>query len=351
MKRFRNVRLMVFFLALMPWMPAVLCAGGDTLNTTYVEDLSHRLSVRVYGINKYNRFSLYDKTGNSRIMYGPNERFNLGLGVNYRWFGIGLAFNLPLINNDDDIYGKTDRFDFQLNVFTRKLIIDTYLQYYKGFYIENPETLFDQWTDGMPYPQRPDIFTSALGTSFIYVFNHKKYSSRAAFVQTELQKKSAGSFVAGAYLSLFSAAGDSGYIPAHLSELFSGRLNISGATVSNLGISFGYAHTFVIWKKLYISLAFVPGISVQAYSVDRPGDSEPENSSGVALKSIGRLAIVRNADRSFFGISFNGDNFSMSRTGEDIQDQFTYSIGATRVFYGRRFAGRGRGEEKVESRK
>lgn len=337
--KFNSLQAITTLLLAMSCMPLrAVVPGGDTLNTDYVEDLSDKLAVRIYGINKYNRFSLYDITGNTSVMYNPNESTNLGVGVNYKWFGLGVAFNLHFMNDDDDIYGKTDRFDFQVNVFTRKYVVDSYLQYYKGYYIQNPEDIYNKWTAGMPYPQRPDIFTSTLGVSFMWVFNHKKYSSRAAFIQTELQKKSAGSFIGGAYISLFNTQGDSSYVPSVLEDQFSDRLKITGATVSNLGISFGYAHTFVIWKKLYLSLALVPGISVQSYSINREGNEAPEENSNIALKSVGRFAIVRNARKSFFGLSVNGDNVSLSRKKDDLQDQITYSVGAVRIFYGRRFS-------------
>ena len=65
----------------------------------------------------------------------------MGFGFNYKWLGLGIAFGLPAPAQDIEKYGKTTRFDFQLNIYSKKFVIDAFAQEYKGFHIKNPTEL------------------------------------------------------------------------------------------------------------------------------------------------------------------------------------------------------------------
>ena len=323
----------IFLIDLLYGQPAV----KENCDKAYIKDLSDELSVRLYGVNKFNKFRIYNNDSEHSLCYSPNSNLNLGVGVNYKWIGLGLAFNFPFVNNDDDIYGKTKRFDAQTNIFTRRLAIDVYLQYYQGFYIENPDSYQNDWTEGMPYPQRPDIVTATIGGSCIYAFNYKKYSAKAAFVQTELQKKSAGSFLLGGFFSLFGITGDSSLIPYELKEVYSPDLFFKHVSVTGIGVAFGYSHTFVMWKKLYLSLTLVPGIYVQNYSAQYEDDQEQETGTFISGRFLGRMALVYNSEKSYAGITAINDSFS-GNTGEGQKNRLHIEVGVVRIFYGRRFS-------------
>ncbi|MBN2172965.1 MAG: DUF4421 domain-containing protein [Bacteroidales bacterium] len=305
-------------------------------DTVYIKDLSDRLAIRIYGINKFSQFDIKDNHEGETVEYSPNQSMNLGVAVNYKWFGLGLAFNFPFINNDNDIYGKTSRFDIQTSIFTRSLAIDIYVQRYQGFYIENPEIYKDDWEMGMPYPQRPDIGSTTIGGSCIYTFKHKKYSAKAAFIQTELQKKSAGSFLLGGFFYAFSLSGDSAFVPSELAETYNPDLLFNRVNVIGIGISFGYTHTFVLWKKFYLSFTLVPGVSVQNYEVGYDDLREPVKDSFLSGRFLGRAAFVYNSERSFGGLTVSNDSFS-GNTGKDQKNSMNYEVGVVRLFYGRRF--------------
>lgn len=306
------------------------------VDTNYISDLSDKLAIRFYGVDKFSRFTIRDNALQKEIRYTPNNRVNIGIGVNYKWFGLGLAFNFPFINNDDKVYGKTDRLDAQTNIFTRRLLIDLYLQYYKGFYIENPASYIPNWQSANGYPLRPDIVTTTLGGSCIYVFNHRKYSAKAAFVQTDLQKKSAGSFLLGGFFSILGVSGDSMLLPSQVKAEFNPVLEFENVTVSGLGISFGYSHTFVMWKKFYASFTLAPGISLQNYTIIYANSSNDRSGSLVSGRFLARGALVYNSKKSFGGLNVSNDSFS-GNTGKDQRNSLNFDVGNIRFFYGRRF--------------
>jgi hypothetical protein len=305
-------------------------------DTLYIRDLSEKLSARIYGVNKINSFGIIDRDSGYSINYAPNSSLNLGLGVNYKWFGLGIAFNFPLINNDNDKYGKTKKIDLLTNLFTRSLAMDLYMQLYKGFYVENPDSYINDWDFSLPYPQRSDIISASIVGSCLYAFNHRKYSPRAAFVQSDIQKKSAGSFLLGGYFSVFSVSADSAFIPYEIEINCNPDLCFNYTSVYGLGITGGYTHTFVMWKRLYFSLTLIPGVGYQSFETGYDWQSETMHGSQVSGRLSARAAIVYNTDRSYAGITAIDDNYT-GNTGRNQLNSMNYQVGVIRFFYGRRF--------------
>lgn len=309
---------------------------SSNIDTIYIKDMSHKLSIRILTVNKFASFDIKDNDLDSLVSYSPNRSLNLGFGVNYKWFGLWLAFNFPFINNDDDLYGETKRFDAITSIFLRKLAIDFYLSSYRGFYIENPESYLPEWEEGMAYPQRSDISTIKIGGSCTYAFKYRKYSTKAAFIQTELQKKSAGSFLLGGYFSYFGISGDSSFVPYELREIYNPNLLFNDLSVYGGGLTFGYSHTFVLWKIFYISLTLVPGISIQGYEIDYQDGIETKRGSFLAGRFLARFALGYNSEKSYAGFTASSDSYS-GNTGQEQRNSLNYEVGVIRFFYGRRF--------------
>ena len=316
-------------------------AVSDTkqnFDTNYIACFDDLLSVRVYGISKFNKFELYydkDKKSDSLISYSPNELLNLGFGFNYKWMSFAMAFNFRFINKDNDIYGETQKFDIQANMYKRKLTIDAYYQDYKGYYIDNPQDFLVSWNDTLPFPQRQDIKTTAVGASCIYTFNHEKFSYRSSFIQNEWQKKSAGSLLLGNYLSYYRILADSSIVPGELKDSIDPTNNIKGAEFANLGISCGYAYTVVIRQHFFITLSMASGISLQYFNTEAE-DKEYNSTKPLKLSSNiqTRIATGYNSRKFYTGICFVSNNFEINR--EDAS-KLNYEIGNVKFFYGRRF--------------
>ncbi len=332
----RTIIIIIAYLAISSCFSQDNLKPKKTLDTLYIKDMSHKLAIRVYGENKFTSFDVKDNEVDSMASYSPNKNINLGFGVNYKWFGLGVAFNFPFINNDDDIYGDTKRFDLHTNIFTRKLAIDLYYSSYQGFYLENPEIYIPEWESGMPYPQRSDISTLKIGGSCTYAFKFHKYSTKAAFIQTDLQKKSAGSFLLGGFFSIFSVDGDSAFIPYELKDSYDPDLQFNHVGVLGGGVAFGYTHTFVLWKKFYISFTLVPGISYQGYDIAYEDGRAQKKGSFLAGRFQSRFALVYNSEKSFAGFTVTNDSYG-GNTGKEQRSSLNYEVGVIRFFYGRRF--------------
>lgn len=313
----------------------VLGIEPNSDSTNYIEDLSDALGLRVYAINKFNRFSVTDNDLMQTVYYSPNDNLNLGVGFTYKWFGLGLAFNFPFINNDNDIYGKTNRFDAQTSFFTRKFIIDFYLQVYRGFYISNPGDYKAGWTEADGYPIRPDIASTSFAGSFTWIVNQEKFSAKSTFTQTQLQKRSAGSLLVGGFFNALGIVGDSAIVPRELHKSFNEDLLFNSVSVGGIGVSVGYSHTFVIWDKLNINLTLAPGISTQSFDVLFPDSDKTLEGNLVSARVLARAGIVYSSRKAFGGITASNESLS-GNTGTNERNSLNFDLGVVRFFYGRR---------------
>ncbi len=334
----------ISFIIIISLLPAQTKAEtNDTaktiIDTSYIKSYSDLLTLKLYTITKSNKISLFDPLLNNTIQYSPNEKVNLGLGLNYKWIGIGFAFNPGgNKNNDNNKYGKTKQFDLQLNTYSRKFTFDTYFQHYKGYYLLDPQTYNSIWTDSMPYPQRPDIETVALGFSGLYTFKFDKLSYRASFILNEKQQKSAGSFLLGGYFSLLGIVGDSSLIPVEVKDSIIPKNNIVGSIAFNYGPSLGYIHSFIINRQYFITLSVIVGISRQRIKIYTEDPEYWVKKKAFSGRTQTRFAMGINKEKWFLGISAVNDNYAFNNQSnkQDIS-RLNYEFGNVRLFYGRRF--------------
>ncbi len=226
-------------------------------DTTRITDLSDQLNLYTGFFGKFHSIELDHSELGRKVKLEPNGKTSLGLGFNYKWLGLGFNFSPGFLNKDDNIYGESNRFDTQLNIYIRSFGVDAYVQYYKGFYLKNPNAFID-WTQES-FPLRPDLETFSLGLSGYYFTNSERFSYKAAFTRNQIQKKSAGSLILGAYLNANIASAPGGILPTELPDSLSNYFNIDGFITSTLGVSVGYTYTFA-FKRFFINTSLVPGL-------------------------------------------------------------------------------------------
>ncbi len=299
-------------------------------DSTYIYDYSDKLILRIYTINKFNSLSIENKSKKQELKFFPNGSTNLGIGYNYKKFGIGIAFGLPPSSENERKFGKTQRFDLQLSMYGRKIGADGFFQKYKGYYNSNPDDFFD-WTSDV-FPQLNSMKMLSTGVSSFYVFNSEKYSYRAAFIRDELQKKSAGSFLLGVFGIYDEASTEEGFIPNEFPDSIETAFDIKKFKNLALGISVGYAYNLVIKEKIIFGAVVIPGFGYQRVSI-RDIDNNVESDDQPAGQFLARFAL--GYEHRFFFINFMGSvNF---RTIDLSPYDFNLSTEQFRFVIGKRF--------------
>lgn len=271
-------------------------------NRKYIQNYQKKyLILRAYESTKFNSFGFND--GKTRLEYKPNDRNNIGIGGTYSFLSLNLGFHMPFADMDTDKYGTTRRLDLQTHIYSKKFIVDFFGQFYRGFYLDNPALVRD---NAPTYNiKRPDIHSRDLSLSVQYVFNHTQFSYNAPLYQTEVQKKSAGSFIAGGAVYFSRVFADSAIPPRGMvdSLFFQGR-PFTGAAHAGVGLNAGYGYTFVIRKRFFVSSILTLGAGIGNSSIEE--HHHTYNSWGPQFDLNFKGAAGYNYDTWFAGVNYMG---------------------------------------------
>lgn len=166
---------------------------------------------------------------NAGKTYLPNNPFNVGVIFALKNTVINAMFDYGVVSLKGKSYGKTSLTDFQIHNYGRYLMLDLFIQQYKGFYSQSGSA-------GHEIMRYPDLSVSQIGGEGTYVFNGNKFSGKAAFEQSEQQLQSAGSVILGAGVYLYKARLDSNMVITGKNPFRNFQAGVNG----------GYAYSWVI---------------------------------------------------------------------------------------------------------
>jgi hypothetical protein len=226
----------------------------------YYQSFDELLTTRIYLSRKFTNYEITDNKQNKTFLYLPSSTLNLGIGATYSWATLNLAYGFNFLNPEKG--ADTRYLDLQAHAYPKKLVVDFFGQFYKGYHLATEGKMVPK--SESPYV-RPDLATTKVGANVQYVFNYDKFSFRAAFLQNEWQKKSAGTFLLGFEMYGGRALGDSALVPTAMIE--DPFRNYQRIRFYEFGPNAGAAYTLVIKKHFFITAAassnLMLGYSVQ----------------------------------------------------------------------------------------
>ena len=272
------------------------------IDTSYIRTFPNALTLKGFVNGKILYLDIEDQKDDYELNYVPNGNNSLGFGFNYKWLGFSLGFKM-VDENDKSIYGETGYFDFQTNFILRKGFINVYFQEYTGFYLENSAAMIQDWPSTGEYLIRPDIGLFSSGIDYTHVVNPEKFSYIAAFSQTEVQRKSAGSLILGGSVNYHRVSADSSFIPENLiyEDAFDDN-QVKGVRGITTNARFGYAHTLVALERFFISLSLDAGIGY-VYSTFSELDGTRKHNFQVNPNASFKMAAGYNHNKWYFGLT------------------------------------------------
>ena len=295
------------------WVDSVLTIGyfkGD-IDTTYVTrpktkwTIAARLNVsgaklETMGVTSGQKF-------NSEIT--ADYKSTLSVGVSY------LGFSLSAALNPAKLMGKYRDFELNFNSYGRRFGYDIIFQDAHNF---------TGWHDmeGMDRIELPANMLSVrtLNLNGFYIFNGRRFSFPAAFTQSYLQRRSAGSF-----LVAVSGMGQ------HTTLKWEQETQIK---MTNIGIGGGYGYNYVPSQDWLLHISATPTFIVYSNTSMTFGDSRvPLHYHFPEAIITGRGAVVRQLGNKFFGMSMV---FNFTNIGNE-EDLALHNIKwRIRMFYGLR---------------
>lgn len=304
------------------------------LREYFVYDISEKLNVSLYFLNNKSDFSL---SGNNalKLNYSPNDYGAVGLSVRLNWLGI--AFGYAPKNLQENYKGTTTYTNLKISSYGKKLGFDIYYLDYSGFYLDNTKQVLGNDFKLRHYI-REDLNTMTIGTNFYYIFNHKRYSYRSTFIQNEIQKHSAGSFMINGSLNYFNLSADSSIVPKEIDILnFSPEAKIKNGDFYNLSLMPGYGHTFVAYKNWFLTLSAYAGINFQQqqYTSElKDFKSQVFSQFEFIPRAMGRAGVGYNSTRFFAGINGVFDMYNLPLGKSEF---IKYSVGSASAYLGFHF--------------
>ncbi|HNQ13770.1 MAG TPA: DUF4421 family protein, partial [Bacteroidia bacterium] len=283
---------------------------------------------RVFISEKYTNFKLEDSNDRTQFDFRPNSKLNLGIGATYKSFTLNLAHGFKFLNPENG-KGETKYLDLQSHIYTPKVALDLYAQFYNGFYLKNSFQFIDH------IYIRPDFKQRLIGGSALFIKNHKRFSFKAALMQNEQQLKSAGSLLYGFEIVFGSLQSDSVITPYFTdSASFIDIQDTKAYSFVKVGPGIGYAHTFVVKQKFFTLLSLTLNIGVGSIQKELI-ECRTESQGEVQGSLNSRVALGYNDHNSYFGITFLNHSIVNGNAKKSFKGEF--NVGNVRIIYAKRF--------------
>jgi len=286
------------------------------IDTCYIESFYKDLIVRIYTADKGNHFFLRDRENDLSLKYRSNDLFKLGLGVNYKWFGLKIGADIPFSKNSTEHFGEASSFGLQSYLIASKFVIDIVARRTSGYYLSlggKNSSDFESDSYGV-YRLISKLKTSNLGVNFIYVLNSDRFSYKAAFNQTDLQKKSAGSVLFGGGMSSFGIEDDGKIVPEEIGSIyFEGWENLLGFRAKSIYGSTGYAYSLVPFKRAIITASASLEFGIRRNQLEFLNQSDHKNTK---LISGGEMRVSGGYHFPWF---YFGASYVQSQINSDIR--------------------------------
>ena len=188
-----------------------------------------------------------------KLRFEPPIASSVGFWVGYR--GTGFSYSKSLTKNAGRYYsfsstGAKYGFNFRLRRFQTQDAQFSATEYKDGQLSEEPyDTAFS-----MPSP----VWIRSVYLNGYYVFNGRRYSQAAAYNQSVIQRRSAGSLLLGA--TWYQSSFDYSDIANGYFMIFAGGIYRIKVHQANLGVGYGY--NWVPFRGLVVNAMAMPTVSV-----------------------------------------------------------------------------------------
>lgn len=294
----------------------------------YYESTVDQINIKLDLDSNSERFDLVGQ--NFEYDIRPNVSTLARISINYKFLSFSFTYPPKIIpgNDDDALKGKTKGFGLGLNLNFNKWIQELQYSKVKGFYLENSDEYVSPWIQGTtPYIQFPDLKVISFRGATSYKFN-SNYSLKAISTQTEIQLKSAGSFIPSliySYYIIDNQSNSAAQKTSQKSNSFEALINI------------GYYYTFVLHKNWYTSLGVSQsaGLNYTSLLTRLPQANVKTNYTTGVVRINGKAGIGYNSKRYFGGIELNA--FKAYRNEDSPTVTLATTNTAFQIFFGYRF--------------
>ena len=263
----------------------------NTYDTAYVVGTGKRWKVMVKNDNWVDNYDLhFPKATPIRIL--SNVCCNIGASIAYMAVSGGYMFDVDNVFSGSPITHKKWDFNFSCALICADLYyasnrgatsIRRFGDYKKGAWINHPLN---------------EMELESYGADIYYFFNHKKYSQGAAYNFSKIQKRSAGSMIAGVTISSQDVSLDFSNLPNSMIAVLPEYNNLQYRfRYYDYCFLLGYGYNCVIGKHWLFNISALPSIGFKhCLSISEEGEN---NMFSANIKA--KMSFIYNRGQLFAG--------------------------------------------------
>lgn len=311
------------------------------VDTDYVEPQHYNFTVMLQNTNTYEYYYLANKKKQG-IGFSPKPSVKVGPYVGWRWMFLGYTVDLTHLGSSDK------KQDINLSLYSNQIGIDFFYRRSGDDYTIASLNLGNGVdTRAVKGASFNGFHSSIRGGNLYYIFNHRKFSYPAAYSQSTVQRRTAGSPMLGIGYTRHSLEVDWQKLGSVLEQrlgsefdeasidsslMFSKVKYIDYSVSGGYGINWVFAYNWLLNASLMGSLAYKRSMSdVERQSKDffRAFDFKNINIDGVL-----RLGLVWNNTRWYAGMSsifhaynYRKDQFRTNNIFGSVNFYFGFNFG------------------------
>lgn len=290
------------------------------VDTNYVEPQKYNFAAMIQNTNTYEVYRMSSKDG-KEFVFAPKPRIKIGPYFGWRWIFLGYTIDVSHFNDNQNNQ------DFNLSLYSNQIGVDLFYRKVGAAYKIKEVNIGSQYDTsnlkGIPFD---GIRASIKGFNIYYIFNHRKFSYPAAYSQSTVQRRSAGSFMAGIGYTRHELYMNWDKLATILEEKghtapFHSDANNELPThlrYTDYSLSAGYGYNWVFAHNFLFNASLSLGLSYKTTRGDNT-QSQPWfkqiSLNNINFDGIGRFGIVWNNSRWFAGANtvFHSYNYHKSQ--------------------------------------
>lgn len=292
------------------------------VDTNYVEPQHYNFTAMAQNTNTYEIYSLASKDG-QEFVFAPRPSIKVGPYFGWRWIFLGYTVDFSHLGESNH------KQDWNISLYSNQIGIDLFYRKTGDDYKIRRMSLGDDIdTSPMKNVAFDGISASITGFNLYYIFNHRKFSYPAAYSQSTVQRRSAGSALAGIGYTRHALDVDWNKLDAIVRERIGVGVTdgegtetdhlLSKVKYTDVSLSGGYAYNWVFAHNWLLDAS----LSLALGYKNSTGDTNNKLSwirnfsfSNFNIDAVSRIGLVWNNTKWFFGANaiFHSYNYRKSQ--------------------------------------
>ena len=280
----------------------------------YVQGTGRRWKARLANDNWLDSYAMNFKS-NVPIWMLSEPYCNLGFYLQYMAISVGYAIDMSHVIGNKPLLHKRFEFAFTCARF-----------YAEGYYSENTGGTylrrFGDYNNGKIFKKYiPGVTFHSKGINAYYFFNHSRYSQGCVYGYSNLQKRSAGSIIAGISISNHDINVDFATLPENMLQYLKSEDTKYRFYFNDYSLLIGYGYNLAFARNFVFNVTALPAFGYKHCFRQCTGGKRDMWS----LNVIGRLGLVYNYRDFFAGLNakmeghwFRGSNYNFFNSIETV---------------------------------